>query len=175
VLTVAPLHWRNGHEWALQGIRAALDSGLDVQHRLIGEGEHSPAVWFARHDLGLADAVEISADGDIAAALGWADVYLDASVSSGTGGHAAAAMMAAVPVVATERTERPTGTDEACLLVPSRDPAAIASALEELAAGPGLMARLGEAGHGAVAGGRDHGGANRAFVRLCEAAAGSRG
>jgi len=79
-----------------------------------------------------------------------------------------------VPVVATERTERPPGTEDGCLFVPSRDPSAIASALGELAGDPSLMSRLGEAGHATVAAARDRGGASRAFLRLCEGAAAGR-
>jgi glycosyltransferase involved in cell wall biosynthesis len=171
VLTAAPLTWRNGHEWALQGLRAALDAGVDLRHRIAGEGDHAPAVWFARHGLGLDEVVEITGEDEMGEALRWADAYLDAAVTAGAGGRAAAAMMAALPVVATERTERPPGTDAGCLLVPSRDPAAIAAALGQLAGDPALMSRLGEAGHTAVAEARDRGGASRAFVSMCELAA----
>src|SRR5439155_13960290 len=37
VLTVGRLHWKKGHDHALQGVRELADRGVEVQHRIVGE------------------------------------------------------------------------------------------------------------------------------------------
>ena len=38
VLSVGRLHWKKGHEFGLQAVRALVDAGVDVRHRILGDG-----------------------------------------------------------------------------------------------------------------------------------------
>jgi colanic acid/amylovoran biosynthesis glycosyltransferase len=151
VLSLGPLSWRQGHEWALQAVRVLVDSGVDCVLRIVGRGEHADAVHFARYQLDLEDRVEIVDDDPRAAGLepqlAWADVYLDAAVAAGSRSAVLEALAAELPAVVTDRTAIPyDALDESTgFVVPRRDPAALAGPLARLATDAALRGRMGRA------------------------------
>jgi glycosyltransferase involved in cell wall biosynthesis len=147
VLSAGPLLWEQGLEHSIHAVALLAQSGVGCEYRILGEGEHVGAVAFARHQLGVSDCVHLlSPDGAdrLAEELLAADVLVDAAVTETTSpAGLVAAMAAGIPFVA---TGRPGLATEAGLIVPRRDPRALAEALGRLAADPDLRARLGEAG-----------------------------
>ena len=106
ILSVGPLVWAQGYEHALHAARVLLDQGIDFEYRIVGDGEHLPALTFARYQLGLEGKVELlSPDGPAAlrSQLRWADVFLDAAVAEGFTEAVAEAHAMQLPVVASER------------------------------------------------------------------------
>jgi glycosyltransferase involved in cell wall biosynthesis len=147
---VGRLHWKKGYEHALRAVRMLLDRGIDVQYRVVGEGNDREAITFAIHDLGLEDHVELlgaRAADDVRDSLAWADVFLHAAVSEGFCVSVIEAQASGLPVVCTDAdglaenvAHRVSG-----IVVPRRDPGALADALEELAAQPALRESMGAA------------------------------
>ena len=84
----------------------------------------------------------------VPAGLSWAN----ASVSEGISLTILEGMAASLPVVATRVGGTPEVVDETCgILVPARDAAALAAAIEQLASDPGRREQLGRAGRSRVA------------------------
>jgi glycosyltransferase involved in cell wall biosynthesis len=140
VLSSGPILWEHGLEHAVQGVSLLADRGVDVEYRILGEGEHLPAVAFARHQLGVSDRVELvhmtGTDG-LAEELARTDVVLDAAVADSARQTALdSAVLAGIPFVATEREAAL--PDGAGIVVPRRDPEAVAEALARLARDPEL-------------------------------------
>jgi glycosyltransferase involved in cell wall biosynthesis len=158
VLSVSPLTWMQGYEWALQAVALAHEGGTPCEYRILGQGEHLEALSFARYQLGLDGQVELGPPpanrGELLAGLGWADVYLDAPVARWTSGSVAEALAMAVPVLATDRTELAGEPIDraAALVVPRRDPAAMAEKLALLHSDPELRRSAGAAGRSALLG-----------------------
>jgi glycosyltransferase involved in cell wall biosynthesis len=148
ILSIGPLVWEQGFEHSVHAVRLLLDMGVRCEYRIVGEGDHLPAVAFARHQLGLADHVHLLApDGSdrLVEQMGSADVFLDPAVTDTTSPTAMiAAQAGGLPFVAT--TRRSGLPEDAGISVPRRNPAAIAEALALLAADPALRARMGQAG-----------------------------
>jgi glycosyltransferase involved in cell wall biosynthesis len=116
---------------------------------IAGDGPERPALEAEIASLGVADAVELLGErDDVPDLLAGADVLALPSLSEGMPMSVLEAMAAGLPVVASHVggvgelvVDGATG-----MLVPPADPAALAGALNELAADPGLRARMGEAG-----------------------------
>lgn len=84
---------------------------------------------------------------DARAWLAGSDVYVNCSISEGVSLTILEAMAAGVPVIATRVGGTPEILDSTCgILIPPRDPHALAGALAQLAADPHQRARLGQAG-----------------------------
>lgn len=142
ILSLGSMVWEQGFEHSIHAVRLLLDMGIPCEYRIVGEGEHIQAVAFARHQLGLHDEVQLVRPG--AEDLGVVDVLVDPAVSDSlSSSPVVEAQSRAIPYVATERG-RP--LPEGGLVVPRRDPGALAEALAELARDPELRRRLGEAG-----------------------------
>lgn len=104
-------------------------------------------------ELGLGDAARfLGIRRDVAELYALSDVFVMSSLWEGLGLVFLEAMAAGLPVVSTRVSAIPEvvldGTTG--LLVPARDPEALADALARLARDPGERARLGAAGHGRV-------------------------
>jgi glycosyltransferase involved in cell wall biosynthesis len=134
LLTVAELHWRNGHEYALQAAQLLKQRGIDLEYRIVGQGPFLEAVGFARCELGLAEQVLLIPDAASAAEdlhFAWADVFVLAAVAGGAGHALDEALARRLPIVCTDVpalaakiVEGPNG-----LIVPRRDPHALAACL----------------------------------------------
>lgn len=147
-ISVGALTWEHGFEHAIHAIRLLRDRGLAPRYRIVGDGrDHFRfAVGFARHQLGLAENVElVSANGtSLEDELRNADVFVDPAVRS-TAPAAPLAMARALglPYVATERPGLP---EAGGFTVRRRSPTEIAEALAALATDPPLRGRMAAAG-----------------------------
>ncbi len=59
LISSGPLIWEQGFEHSVHAVRLLLDMGVECTYRLLGEGLYLVAVAFARHQLGLAERVDI--------------------------------------------------------------------------------------------------------------------
>jgi glycosyltransferase involved in cell wall biosynthesis len=151
VLTPARLHPQKGHTYLLQA--AALVP--DATFVLAGDGPLRPALEAEARHLGIAGrCVFLGERRDVPALLAAADLFVLPSLFEGLPVSVLEAMAAERPVVGTAIG----GTDEAVeseatgLLVPPRDPVALASAIRRLQADPALARRLAVAARARVAG-----------------------
>jgi colanic acid/amylovoran biosynthesis glycosyltransferase len=133
-VSAGPLIWEHGLEHSVHAIGLLRDAGIDCRYVIIGDGGHLPAIAFARHQLGLTDRIEIVSADDgkrVVHELSLADVFVDPAVSDMPGtAPGMAALAAGVPLVA---TWHPGAQHRDGILVPRRDPYAIAEALAGLA------------------------------------------
>jgi colanic acid/amylovoran biosynthesis glycosyltransferase len=128
ILSVGPLEWERGYEYALHAVALLVERGVECEYRVVGEGGYLDAVSFARHQLGLDARVLFLSPGRerLAPLLSWADVFLDAAVTETVSSATTDAVAAGLPVVSTgggdqgERGGR-------------RDPDAIAEAIASVA------------------------------------------
>ena len=153
LFSAGPLRWEQGFEYAVHAVRLLLDRGIRCRYRIIGEGEDLHPVAFARHQLGLAETVElVPANGGhtLDEELRAADALVDPAVTD-TAPAAPLAMAHAlgIPFVATHRAGVP---DDGGIRVGRRNPSEIADALASLAADPALRRQMGQAGRTGLAG-----------------------
>jgi glycosyltransferase involved in cell wall biosynthesis len=147
LLSAGPVVWEQGYEHSVHAVRLLSDMGVQCRYRILGTGDHLPAVAFARHQLEVADRVELLApDGtaQLAAQLHRTDVFVDPAVTATTSPAALeAAQVASVPFVATRREGLLAAGG---IVVERRRPRAMAEALARLAADADLRRRMGQAG-----------------------------
>lgn len=156
LVSVGRLHWKKGHHHVLRALALARVQGLDARLRIVGDGPDLEAVAFARHQLGLDDAVELVRDADRPAArteLAGAHLLLHGAVSEGFGNAVLEAQAAGLPVVCTDAEGLAENVEpgRTGLVVPRRDPEAMAAALLELAGDPARRRAMGDAGRRRVA------------------------
>lgn len=150
VLSVGRLHWKKGHEFGLQAVRALVDAGVDVRYRILGDGPHRESILFAIHDLGLERHVELPgarrAD-DVRDAMRWADVCLHPAISEGFCVSVIEAQSMGLPVVCTDADGLSENIDDGVtgFVVPRRDAGGLTERLAQLAADPALRERMGAA------------------------------
>lgn len=155
LVSVGRLQWRKGYEYALLAVRRLLDRGRAVTYEIIGEEVDGGATRFAVHDLGLTEVVTLTPPqgrAAVARRLAASDVLLLPSLSEGIANAALEAMAAARPVVVSDcggMAEAVTDGVEG-RLVPVRDPAALADAVDDVAADPDRARALGLAGRARV-------------------------
>ncbi|WP_375392864.1 glycosyltransferase family 4 protein [uncultured Sphingomonas sp.] len=124
-----------------------------VPHRVLVVGEGPARAWFEAQAAGAVFAGFQSGD-DLGRAVASMDLFFNPSVTETFGNVTLEAMAAGVPVVAA----RATGAvdlvvpGETGFLVPPRDVAAYADALQRIITDPALRAQMGEAGHRKAAG-----------------------
>jgi colanic acid/amylovoran biosynthesis glycosyltransferase len=148
-----------GHTYLLQAVRILTDRGVDVHLDLAGDGPLREALVRETHDLGLGGRVAFLGLVPHEKLLkrmeaGSWDMLVLPSIVTNSGekeGIPVAlieAMSCRVPVVSTLSGGIPElfeGVDEA-LLVPPKDPAALAEAIERVGSDPALRERLIESG-----------------------------
>jgi colanic acid/amylovoran biosynthesis glycosyltransferase len=153
IVSVGRLHWVKGHEYALMALHQVRRTGLEVEYTIIGDAGATAraSVLTAIRDLDLEGSVLVRDElsrVEVREALRRADVFLHPSVSEGLSNATLEAMAVGVPVVVTDvggmRELVTDGIDG--FVVPSRDPAALAAALLDLAADSELRAKMGERG-----------------------------
>jgi glycosyltransferase involved in cell wall biosynthesis len=138
IVSAGPLGWMQGLEHAIHAVRLLRDAGVACEYMIVGDGDHLPALTFARHQLGVDDAVEF--DGVLPARelrdrLAGADVFLAAAVVDGLALTTLKALACGTPVVMTDAGPLADSAidDRAAVVVPRRDPGALAEALATLA------------------------------------------
>ncbi len=141
-LSIDDLSWTQGLEHSIQAVSLV----PDCVYRIAGDGAHLSALAFARHQLGVTDRVQLDSSGNPPSLLAAADVLVSAQVIDGLNPSVPLALAAGVPVVMTQPGEAESLPDAAAVVVPRRDPQAMAAALRELAADPARRASMAEAG-----------------------------
>lgn len=156
VVTVARLEWVKGLDVALAAVRRALDAGLDVRYRIVGDGGDRQRLRYLVSALDLDAVVELTGpqpSSSIAELLAESDAFLLTSYSEGISNAALEAMATGLAVISTAAG----GMGEAItdgadgVLVPIADAEAAASAIARLAVDGDERARLGRAARATVA------------------------
>jgi colanic acid/amylovoran biosynthesis glycosyltransferase len=163
VLGVGNLTWVKGHEYAFHAVRLLVERGVPVRYDLVGEvrpdlgdaAAERDRILGAIDDLELRDRVRLHGrlpSSAVRDRIQEADILLQPSVTEGIPTTVLEAMACGLPVVVTDcGGVREAVTDaEAGLVVPPRDPEAIAAALEALWRDPELRERMGRAGRARV-------------------------
>ena len=155
VISVGRLIWMKGYEYGLQAIRLLVDREVPVELEIVGDGEDRPRIVATIRDLALDREVRLRGrltSQEVRDRLQRADVLLQSSVTEGIPHTMLEAMACGLPVVAAGCGGIPEAVSDRRegLVVPPRDPTAIADALEALWRDPGLRTRLGEGGRARV-------------------------
>lgn len=150
IVSTGSLFWIKGQELALCALRLLLDSGVPARLDLIGEGRDRQRILYTVQDLGLEENVRLwgrRSPKEVREHLRRADVFLVSSLSEGISNAALEAMSCAVPVVTTDcggmREAIEDGREG--LVVPVRNPGAMAAALAHLSEDERLRRTMGEA------------------------------
>jgi colanic acid/amylovoran biosynthesis glycosyltransferase len=151
LLSVGRAHWSKGYEYALTAARLLADAGLDFRYRIVGGGAGLAALSLARYQLGLEDRVELLGPvppAEVRRELEQCDLFVHAAVTEGFGNAVLEAQAAARAVVASDAGGLPENVeaDVTALVVPRRDPAAMAAAILTLAADPERRREMGRRG-----------------------------
>jgi glycosyltransferase involved in cell wall biosynthesis len=149
IVCVGRLDRYKGHDNLLAAFAALAPAQPRARLLLVGAGRFRDALIVRARSVGLADRVRFSgALGDVRPALAAADVFVQASDEEGLPGAVLEAMAMGVPVVATDVGGTREAVDDGVtgLLVPPRDPGALAAAVARLLDDRGLAARLGAFG-----------------------------
>ncbi len=104
VLSIGRLHWKKGLDDGLRAVAGLRDRGVDVEYRIVGDGEERDKLTFLIAELDLRDSVTLLGTRDSAevrAELDRCDVLLLPSLSEGISNAVLEAMAAGRPVVTT--------------------------------------------------------------------------
>lgn len=179
LLSVGRLEWKKGYELAIEAVHRLRAAGLHVEYRIVGDGAHRTALEFTRRDAGVADAVTLLGalpHDRVADELAWADVFVHAAVSEGFCNAVMEAQAMQLPVVCTDADGLAENVvdGQTGVVVPRRDPQALADAISALAADATRRCRMGTKGRRRVIEEFDPTRQIEAFVELYEAAIGHR-
>ncbi len=156
VLSVGRLHWTKGYEYGLEALAILRRRGFEVEARIVGDGPLSDAVYAWRHQLGLDDVVQLVGrlpHQEIVEQLAWADVFLHSATSEGFCNAVLEAQASGLPVVTTDADGLPENIYNGVtgIVVPRRDPIALAQAIDDLAINSELRYRMSRCGPERVA------------------------
>jgi glycosyltransferase involved in cell wall biosynthesis len=146
--TIARLVWKRGHEELLEAAALVAQTEPTARLLVVGDGPLRPALEQKAKERGLNGTVRfLGAVPRAARLLPHFDVFVLPSVWEGMSNGLLEAMAAGRPVVATRVGGNPEVVvdGESGLLVPPRDPKAMADALLRLLREPELARRMGEA------------------------------
>ncbi|HEX5216435.1 MAG TPA: glycosyltransferase [Vicinamibacterales bacterium] len=131
---------------------AAMPAQISPVIAVVGDGAERQALTTLATELGMNSRVRwLGQRHDARDWLPGFDLYVNCSISEGVSLTILEAMAAALPVIATRVGGTPEVVDSSCgRLIPARDPAALATALVELAADPQARAALAHAGRARV-------------------------
>ncbi len=151
ILSVGRLDWRKGYEYACGALAELQRRGIEWRWRIVGDGDFLEALAFAAHQEGVEERVEWlggRTPEEVRSEMEQADVFLHPAVSEGFCNAVIEAQSMGLPVVAADAGGLPENIadGETGILVPRRDPRALAQALIRLANDPALGVRLGAAG-----------------------------
>jgi colanic acid/amylovoran biosynthesis glycosyltransferase len=157
VLCVGTLHEVKGQTYLIDACRLLSQSGVEFTCQLVGEGRDRPALERQIAAAGLKGRIQLLGQrtrAEVLELLRAADVLVAPSVPTKQGKREGIpivlmeALATGVPVVASDISGIPelVEDDRTGLLVPPRDSAALARALQRLREEPALARRLGSAG-----------------------------
>lgn len=156
LLLAASLVPGKGHDVLLRAVQQLTRDGRAVEVRLAGDGSLRDALAVQIRELGLGGVVRLHGYVPNRRVLEWLangeiDVAVLPSDSEGVPVSLLEALARGVPAVATDVGGIPELLGEGCgVLVPPRDPAALAAALERLLSSPQLRAECARAGRARV-------------------------
>jgi glycosyltransferase involved in cell wall biosynthesis len=161
VLCVGTLHEVKGQTYLIDACRLLSESGVEFTCQLVGEGRDRPALERQIAAAGLKGRIQLLGQrtrAEVLELLGAADVLVAPSVPTKQGKREGIpivlmeALATGIPVVASDISGIPelVEDDRTGLLVPPRDSAALAGALQRLREEPALARRLGSAGRDMV-------------------------
>ncbi|GGE99176.1 colanic acid biosynthesis glycosyltransferase WcaL [Aliidongia dinghuensis] len=156
-LSIGRLVEKKGHVYAIEALALVRAAGVDASLAIIGEGPTRPALEAAIARLDLGGHVELlgrRTQEDVARLADAADIFVLASTSApsgdveGQGLVLQEAQALGMPVIASNHNGFPEGLvdGETGVLVPERDPPALAEAMIELARRPERWTPMGSAG-----------------------------
>lgn len=157
LLTVGRLVEKKGIEYAIRAVARLRDVNVDVDYRIVGGGTLQPDLERLVRDLDLTDEVTFlgaQPQSVVREQYAWAHLFVLASVTAedgdreGQGLVLQEAQACGLPVVATRHNGFPDGVreGESALLVPERDPEALADALHDLIGHDERWQAMGQAG-----------------------------
>ena len=153
IVTVARYVWFKAIDRLIEAVSLLGDAARNCRFVVIGDGEQGPALQRMIAQRGLEDRVTLLGPRlDVPRILALADLFVLPSVSEGMPIAIMEAMALGLPVVATAVGGVPelVVDGETGLLVPPRDPAALADAIRRVIDDEGDRKRLGEAGRARV-------------------------
>ncbi len=161
LVTVGRLVEKKGIEYVLRAVRILVDRGVDVEYRILGDGPRRDRLDALAADLGIADRVRLHGrheQGAVREGVEGSDLLVAASVTAADGDEEGIpnvlkeAMALGLPVVGTRHAGIPELVEDGVsgLLVPERDEAALADALQRLAGEPDRWAAMGRVGRARI-------------------------
>lgn len=155
VITTGSLIWRKGYEYSLLAIRTLVDSGVDVEFHIIGDGPERARILYTIDDLNLQKHVFLHGKlppVDVRNRLQKADVFLLSSLSEGISNALLEAMSCGLPVVTTSCGGMREAVDDRVegIIVPPRNSRDAANALAKLGTNKTLRMKMGNAGRNRV-------------------------
>jgi glycosyltransferase involved in cell wall biosynthesis len=150
LLSVGRLHWKKGHEYALEAVKLLTDKGLAIDYRIVGEGDQRDSTEFAIRDFGVAESVRLLGAlpaGEVRELYAWADVLVHPSLTEAFGVAVAEGQAMQLPVVCSDAGGLSENVVDGFtgLVVPRRDPVGLAVAIARLAQDSKLRTRMGRA------------------------------
>lgn len=149
VITVARLVWLKAVDQLVEAVALMGERAANAVFIVVGEGTDRPALERLIEKRGLIGRVRLLGGRlDVPRLLSLADIFALPSVSEGMPIAIMEAMATGLPVVATAVDGTPEVVEDGKtgLLVPPRDPAALAAAIGKLIAEPGLRKDMGRKG-----------------------------
>ena len=149
LIMIGALMWRKGYDYALLGVKQAKVQGLNISLNIIGDGEDRERIEYMIRELDLERDVCLlgrKKPEEVRDLLQDSHVLLHTSLSEGIANVILEAMACGLVVVTTAAG----GIDEVIsdgkngLLMPSRDPVAVASRIRQVYENPDLRTKLGE-------------------------------
>jgi glycosyltransferase involved in cell wall biosynthesis len=152
--TVSVLRSWKGHLYVLEAMKRLIDRGLEAHLLIVGEGPYRPVIEARLKELSLHERVRlVGYQEHVADWLALMDAFVMASYAhEGIPQALLQALAMAKPVVATEVGGIPEVIIQAetGLLVPPKDPGALADSMIRLTHNPDLMEKLGRQGREVV-------------------------
>jgi glycosyltransferase involved in cell wall biosynthesis len=151
ILSVGRLEWKKGYEYALSAVSILREQGVNFEYRIIGDGGFLEAVSFARHQMGVENAVHLlgaRSRSEVRAEMLRADVFLHPAVSEGFCNAVLEAQSMVLPVVCSDADGLAENVvnGETGFVVLRRNPQSMAEKLILLASNPAVRQRMGLAG-----------------------------
>jgi glycosyltransferase involved in cell wall biosynthesis len=147
--SLAVMEERKGQSYLIDAARLLRSRGRRLRYVFAGDGSLRTELQRKVRDSGLQEEIEFAGwIEDVPAFFSAIDIFVMPSLFEGLGIAALEAMAAAKPVIATTvgGLAESVVHEETGLLIPPRDPAALADAIERLAANPAVARALGERG-----------------------------
>jgi colanic acid/amylovoran biosynthesis glycosyltransferase len=161
LVSVGRLVEKKGIEYVLRAVRILSDRGVDVEYRILGEGPRRERLEALAAELDITGRVRLHGRHDqqaVREAVEHSDFLVSASVTAADGDEEGIpnvlkeAMALGLPVIGTRHAGIPELIEDGVsgLLVPERDEAALADALQRLARQPGRWAAMGREGRARI-------------------------